>query len=449
MGLGKRFINANSCLTVQDLAQATIDGFNEIGDAGAGGLTAGCGVVIADGVVSARPDNVTIACTDGLLTAIGGGADYFAGLGLELTTGPNTFNVKTDGITIAVNGSNELEVITVPVDLDQGDGIRIGTPSPGIEIAVELAATPGLEFSGGKLRAKVDPVGGIERVAAGLKDKWPYRIIKGQATTNYHPGTGTVAIDHVISLVGEEIASSDSDVIVCRTQQDIYLDNDEEVYAIYCEDPESGLTSNWSICTALNLAALLKGYNGFNADKNVSLGWNKDNDRIQWSATGNIIFAQVNASSGVAVGDTSFSFYNAIAISGVVPAGGVGTAHKQGGKASYSNDDYVVLFQRHDNEQWWTDEQGGGGGGAAIATGRLVNNLTTGGSSGSVAIISSSDGSTGNVSASNTVDLLYAPPTGAPQRYVFQGNVDSLVTIQKINGAWRFLAVQSPRTITG
>lgn len=367
MALGSRFINIGLCTNIADLAQQVSNMGDEIEASGGAGLSAGCGIAIADGVIAAAVDGLTIGCNeDSKLYAIGGGSDYFAGNGLELTTSPNTFNVLvdgttiefnedneltvimaaveytagwalelagnefrvlTDGITIAVNGSNELEVMTVPVDLDQGDGIRIGTPSPGIEIAVELAPTPGLEFSSAKLRAKVDPVGGIERVAAGLKDKWPYRIVQGQATTNYHPGTGTVSLDHVISVCGEEITSGDSDVINCKTQENIYLDNNETVYAIYCEDPESGLTSNWSICTALNFTQLLKGYEGFDPAKNeMQLRWDKTSPgKLKWVPSSSRIEGTVTAN--VLESDSTMTLTITKLVDGILPAGSTVTVN--------------------------------------------------------------------------------------------------------------------------
>lgn len=45
-----------------------------------------------------------------------------------------------------------------------GDGLIL----VGSEFRVDLTATPGLEFSGGNLQAKVNPAGAVERVAAGL-----------------------------------------------------------------------------------------------------------------------------------------------------------------------------------------------------------------------------------------------------------------------------------------
>lgn len=78
------------------------------------------------------------------------------------------------------------------------------------------------------------------------------------------------------------------------------------------------------------------------------------------SVTGNVIYAQVNEATGVATGDATFSFDNAVAEVGSIPTDGTGTAQNQYGQ-EYADNEWVHLFQRKDNGQWQTERGGSAG----------------------------------------------------------------------------------------
>ena len=114
--------------------------------------------------------------------------DAIAGDALLMTAG--VLDVRVDGVTIGINGSDELEVLTsggAPVGAQYltlatdatltnervataGNGVSITDAGAGstATFAVELATNPGLEFSTAQLRAKVDGTT-ISRSASGLK----------------------------------------------------------------------------------------------------------------------------------------------------------------------------------------------------------------------------------------------------------------------------------------
>jgi hypothetical protein len=87
--------------------------------------------------------------------------------------------------------------------------------------------------------------------------------------------------------------------------------------------------------------------------------------KMKGGSSGNVIYAQVNEGSGVSSGDPTFSFDNAVALVGSIPAGGTGTAQNQYAQA-YANDEWVILHQRKDNEQWLTELAGGTSGSQVI-----------------------------------------------------------------------------------
>ena len=74
--------------------------------------------------------------------------------------------------------------------------------------------------------------------------------------------------------------------------------------------------------------------------------------------SGNVIYAQVV--SNVTSGDPTFTFDNAVAEVGSIPAGGTGTAQNQYGQ-EYVDNEWVHLFQRKDNGQWLTERGGTAG----------------------------------------------------------------------------------------
>jgi hypothetical protein len=74
--------------------------------------------------------------------------------------------------------------------------------------------------------------------------------------------------------------------------------------------------------------------------------------------TGNVIYAQ--AVGAVTSGDPTFTFDNAIAIVGSIPAGGTGTAQNQYAQ-ELSDNDWVLLFQEKASDQWLTERGGESG----------------------------------------------------------------------------------------
>jgi len=120
--------------------------------------------------------------------------DLSAASGLEFSSGELQVNLEASNPTLQIS-SNELCVKLDPAGaivtgsnglaVQQGDGLAISANT----LAVDLAATPGLEFSGGQLRAKVDAAT-VKRNASGELEALKHREQKitlagGDITNQY------------------------------------------------------------------------------------------------------------------------------------------------------------------------------------------------------------------------------------------------------------------------
>lgn len=81
-------------------------------------------------------------------------------------------------------------------------------------------------------------------------------------------------------------------------------------------------------------------------------------EEVAGGDSGNVIYAQ--AVGAVTSGDPTFTFDNAIAIVGSIPTGGTGTAQNQYAQ-SFSDNDWVLLFQEKSSDQWLTERGGESG----------------------------------------------------------------------------------------
>lgn len=88
---------------------------------------------------------------------------------------------------------------------------------------------------------------------------------------------------------------------------------------------------------------------------------------------GNVIYAQVVGA--VTSGDPTFTFDNAVAVVGSIPSGGTGTAQNQYAQ-TYSDNDYVFLFQEKSSDQWLTER--GGTSGSQVVYFELTQNKSYG-----------------------------------------------------------------------
>ena len=398
--MAKAKVNIGPCSDWRIAAEQIAEIVNDIVDSGLTGLSEGCGITISEeGVVSAAVDDETIECVGGMLHVIGGASgEYTAGAGLSespsgtfnvvpdgvtcqinesnqlaviagLTfnygmyeSAPGEWSVLTDGITIAVNGSNELEVMAVPPDISQGDGIRLGSPSP-IEISVNLATTnPALEFASGKLRVKVDEFGGLDRNSEGLAEKWPWRLVRGLVQGDQHPSGATIQVDNVESIHGEEPVSETTDVLVAQCQTPVWLDDNDEVFLLYSEDSGGGPAQYWSVCTALNLEALLKGLPKFDYDGDedpesvgMAVGWGPRDERLEWFPEGTILAGTTTAT--VLASHETFPLGSLNVVSGLLPEGTTitvknETVNNPGGRFSIGNGETVVVQWDARNSEW-------------------------------------------------------------------------------------------------
>lgn len=260
--------------------------------------------VVSDGGTAGGGDLVAATPTDTLTIA--------AGLFISLATdGVSTLTIGLDGVTsfsvvdpsagstltaavlgdtlyvngttgIVVTGSTPggLNTLTLSVnptvllaEFDEGDGIAFDGP----EINVDLADTaPCLEFDGtgppADLRVKADPVGGLERHADGLRDKWRYHLVRGQATSAQTPGGPS--IDNVVSVHGETPVSGAGDTLIPSSVLNLYVANNDLVYALYNNDADTGtpILEAWSTDTMANLRPILAGLPGYDPAFNMLLG---------------------------------------------------------------------------------------------------------------------------------------------------------------------------------
>ena len=116
------------------------------------------------------------------------------------------------------------------LDVRPGDGIEIAADF----VAVDLSATPGLEFLGatpaGELRVLVDPNGGIERVAAGIG-----ALLDGNSLQK--SSTGLLAAGLEEDLVANETVAAGDPVAYSSTNNefakgDATLDADSRIFGI-------------------------------------------------------------------------------------------------------------------------------------------------------------------------------------------------------------------------
>ncbi len=94
---------------------------------------------------------------------------------------------------------------------------------------------------------------------------------------------------------------------------------------------------------------------------------------LQKDAPGNVIYAQVVGA--VTSGDPTFTFDNAVAVVGSIPSGGTGTAQNQYAQ-TYSDNDWVFLFQEKSSDQWLTER--GGTSGSQVVYFELTENKSYG-----------------------------------------------------------------------
>jgi len=145
-------------------------------------------------------------------------------------------------------GSDGIDVSGLVIKVDQGDGLAIDTNL----LVVKLATLGGLEFDGS--------------TPGQMQSKNRFSILKGRATTGYNPSSGLITITGVSAVRGElPDLSGVSGVLTAFTTEDIWVDNDDEVYVTY--DPRAGggtnETDQWDVSTAYNFDAMLKGREDF------------------------------------------------------------------------------------------------------------------------------------------------------------------------------------------
>ena len=171
MGFAAQHINIGLCSDVQQLAEQVSQAMDTLVEIVTSGLTAGDGIDITSGVVSARVDGITIVFSGGVMQAVGAGT-YSAGVALGLSTG--TFNVLVDGTTIGITFDNKLESLVTDTTYTAGDGLQLsGTvfsaKVDGVTIDVngsgELVAAiviysagDAIDLAGGEINVKVDEI---------------------------------------------------------------------------------------------------------------------------------------------------------------------------------------------------------------------------------------------------------------------------------------------------
>ncbi len=268
----------NDCASLEDMRQQLVMLDDALGNPT---VPTGPGVPTVENVYYNNDDGTLVTPDGSVITGTGA---VLAELPLYMDG--DTVKLKYDNSTITLNGSDQLQAAAamtytflVPlvesggeVDIDYGDGTwKDGSD----QLAVRLADNSGLEFDG--------------NTPGRLRDKWRYHVVKGKATANYHPGTGdTIIIDNVEAIRGESPVATLSDTITCNTEQDIWLDDNETVYAVYVENPADTVTTNWTVATGMNLAALLKGFADYDPSETQDL--KNTSGTIAWGPAGTTIY---------------------------------------------------------------------------------------------------------------------------------------------------------------
>jgi len=117
-------------------------------------------------------DPITVNTTAQVWVQTAGAGSLTGGDGIDITGSIVAVDLSaTPGLEFA---TNQLQVLVDPagailrqaagLSVNVGDGLAVSANA----VVIDLATDPGLEFNGGDLRALVNPAGAIERVAAGL-----------------------------------------------------------------------------------------------------------------------------------------------------------------------------------------------------------------------------------------------------------------------------------------
>lgn len=175
----------------------------------------------------------------------------------------------TGGDGVSITGSNVILV-------DQNDGLEINSN----QLEVALNATGGLEFTG---------------TPGTIRNKSRFQLVKGLTTHVSHPSDGTINIDNVSAVRGQvpDLTSTGGN-LTATTTQNIWLDNNELVYAIYNEDSGSGETDSWDVSTAHNLEALLRGIADYDETTNYRQCVSHEDGTSTWTGLGWIAKGQAD-----------------------------------------------------------------------------------------------------------------------------------------------------------
>lgn len=242
--IGRRNISPSVCTTVQQLAQQVavfqeVLGVGPAEQAGDDPVTLVLYDVNTDQLVTPG-GTVTVPGSQNTFStiAVSGQSDVVADAAndtLTLVAGSNitiTTSAAGDSVTIAASGGG--------ASYTGGDGISIDGSNV---ISVLLGSfNNGLAFDSGELYS-------TSRFA----------LLKGQVTSSYQPGTGTIELDNLSACIGElpDTYVDASSTISCTTPNaELYVANNTEVYAIATD--QSG--AHWAIVETLNLSPVLRGY---------------------------------------------------------------------------------------------------------------------------------------------------------------------------------------------
>lgn len=192
--------------------------------AGTDTYTAGCGITISTGVISAAVDGTTIICSGGVLSATAAASAYTATL------------------PIAISGGNDISI-------SLGDGIyKDGSDNA----SIDLATASGLEFTSSKLR-----------------DKWRLHGAKGSAAANYYGTAGSgVQITSAATTYGEATATT----LDASSGPSVYCPSATTLYLRPSQEGGSDATDQWDTGDARNIAYLVAGLGDFDHTADMYLG---------------------------------------------------------------------------------------------------------------------------------------------------------------------------------
>lgn len=224
---------------------------------------------------------------------IGNGIEFVGGaVSAKASTG---ITVGAGGIAVSLSEGNLIDIsgATIAVDFTEGSGYDAGENQVWTNLMGSIGWAELSDIAGVNTFSTIAVSGQTSVVADSTADTLTlvavpgtvittdapndtitfssYKLIKGQATANYHPSSTSIVIDNVEALDGSSPVGNSTDQVTCYTANNVWLDDGETVYAVFNNDEELDYpVDSWDVSTAHNFRPLLAGLPLYDDTKRMS-----------------------------------------------------------------------------------------------------------------------------------------------------------------------------------